>query len=372
MAGGVGSRFWPESRARRPKQLLDVITPGVSLIQATVRRTLLFAEIGDTFVVTNEAQREELELQLPDLPKANIITEPFGKNTAPCIALGARLLREKNGDDTIMIVLPADHVIRNESEFARLMKIAARLAYDTRALITVGIHPTRAETGFGYIQLDDEHLPSQKDLPHFSEFELRDIFCVKRFAEKPDVDTARRFVESGDFLWNSGMFIWRVDAIEAALREFTPEIMQEIDTLPKLGNGGGDAAHHAFQAALKEAYSTIRGVSIDYGVMEQAANVYVLRAGALGWSDVGSWDEVYRLSEKDLENNVLIGSHVIARNSRGCLLISRNEQLVLTYGMTDLVVVNTGDAILITRRDQAQGIREVVDYLKRRQMTEFL
>lgn len=264
-----------------------------------------------------------------------------------------------------MIVLPADHIIRNESEFARLMKIAARLAYDTRSLITVGIHPTRAETGFGYIQLDDEHLPSQKDLPHFSEFELRDIFCVKRFAEKPDVDTARRFVESGDFLWNSGMFVWRVDAIEAALREYTPEIMQEIDTLP---------AHTApeFPQKLREVYSTVRGVSIDYGVMEQAANVYVLRAGALGWSDVGSWDEVYRLSEKDLENNVLIGSNVIARNSRGCLVISRNDQLILTYGMSDAIVVNTGDAILITRRDQAQGIRDVVDYLKRRQMTEFL
>ncbi len=372
MAGGVGSRFWPESRARRPKQLLEVITPGVSLIQATVRRTLLFADIGDTLVVTNEVQREELELQLPDLPKANIITEPFGKNTAPCIALGARLLREKSGEDTVMIVLPADHIIRNESEFARLMKLAARLAYDTRALITIGVHPTRAETGFGYIQLDDEHLPSQKDLPHFSEFELRDIFNVKRFAEKPDVDTARRFVESGDFLWNSGMFVWRVDAIESALREFTPEIMREIDTLPALGATAAEGTHQAFQAALKGVYSTIRGVSIDYGVMEQAPNVYVLRAGALGWSDVGSWDEVYRLSEKDLENNVLIGSHVIARNSRGCLVISRNDQLVLTYGMSDLIVINTGDAILITRRDQAQGIRDVVDYLKRRQMTEFL
>ncbi|MFI5201886.1 MAG: sugar phosphate nucleotidyltransferase, partial [Candidatus Kapaibacterium sp.] len=180
-----------------------------------------------------------------------------------------------------------------------------------------------------------------------------------------DVDTARRFVESGDFLWNSGMFVWRVDAIEKALHEFTPEIMKEIDTLPA-------RISSEFPNKLREAYSTIRGVSIDYGVMEQASNVYVLRAGALGWSDVGSWDEVYRLSEKDLENNVLIGSHVIARNSRGCLVISRNDQLVLTYGMTDLVVINTGDAILITRRDQAQGVRDVVDYLKRRQMTEFL
>jgi mannose-1-phosphate guanylyltransferase len=365
MAGGVGSRFWPESRATKPKQLLDVITPGVSLIQATVARTLLFAEMGDTLIVTNEAQREELERQLPDLPKANIISEPMGRNTAPCIALGARMIHEQTGEDSVMIVLPADHVIRNDSEFARLMKLAARLAFDTRGLVTVGIHPTRAETGFGYIQLDDEHLPSHQELPNFSEFELRDIFRVKRFAEKPDVATARRFVESGDFLWNSGMFAWRVDAIEEALRHYTPEIMQQIDALP-------NHAASDFEARLREAYSTVRGVSIDYGVMEQAANVYVLRAGALGWSDVGSWDEVYRLSEKDLENNVLLGSNVIARNSRGCLVISRNDQLVLTYGLTDAIVINTGDAILITRRDQAQGIRDVVDYLKRRQMEEFL
>ncbi len=371
MAGGVGSRFWPESRARRPKQLLDVITPGISLIQATVQRTLLFADIHDTLIVTNEAQREELERQLPDLPKANIISEPMGRNTAPCIALGARMIREQTAGDSVMIVLPADHVIRNEPEFARLMKLAARLAYDTRGLVTIGIHPTRAETGFGYIQLDDEHLPSRQELPNFSEFELRDVFNVKRFAEKPDVATARRFVESGDFLWNSGMFIWRVDAIEEALRHYTPEIMQQIDALPN--HSASD-----FETRLREAYSTIRGVSIDYGVMEPASsamlagNVYVLRAGALGWSDVGSWDEVYRLSEKDLENNVLIGSNIIARNSRGCLVISRNDQLVLTYGLTDAIVINTGDAILITRRDQAQGIRDVVDYLKRRQMEEFL
>jgi mannose-1-phosphate guanylyltransferase len=348
MAGGVGSRFWPESRAKKPKQLLDVITPGVSLLQSTIARTRLFADIPDTIIVTNEVQREEIERQLPDIPKENIVSEPFGRNTATCIALAARLMRERSGEETIMAVLPADHIIRNESEFARLMKLAGRLANDTRSLITVGIHPTRAETGFGYIQLSDEHLPSRQELPNFSEFELRDVFNVKRFAEKPDVDTARRFVESGDFLWNSGIFVWRIDAIESALRQYTPEIMQRIDSLP-------NHADSTFDARLRDTYATIRGVSIDYGVMEQAPNVLVLRAGVLGWSDVGSWDEVYRL-----------------RNSRGCLVISRNDQLIVTYGLTDAIIVNTGDAILITRRDQAQSVREIADYLKRHQMTEFL
>ena len=365
MAGGVGARFWPESRERRPKQLLEVITPGKTLVQATLERTRLFADIHDTFVVTNDVQRPELEAQLPELPLENIISEPFGRNTAACIALAARLLKSRIGEDGIMVVLPADHVIRNEHEFARLMKLGSRLAHETLGLITVGIHPSRPETGFGYIQLDDEHLPSHKELPGFSEFELRDVFRVKRFAEKPDIDTARRFVESGDFLWNSGMFIWRIDAIQQALSEFTPEIVEQLQSLP-------EPESPAFAAKLREAYSTVRGVSIDYGVMERASNVYVLRAGALGWSDVGSWDEVYRLHEKDLENNVLIGSHIIARNSRGSLAISRTDQLIALYGVNDLIVINTGDSLLITRRDQSQGVRDIVDYLKRHQMTEFL
>src|ERR1044071_2825713 len=196
MAGGTGTRFWPESRERKPKQLLDVLSPGTSLVQATLSRVQQFSDLGDTIIVTGEAQRAELERQLPHFPKANIVSEPFGRNTATCIALGVRLLKPKVGDDGVMIVLPADHIIRNENEFTRLMKLGARLAHKTSGLVTVGIHPTRPETGFGYIQLDDEHLPSQKDMPDFSEFELRDVFSVKRFEEKPDVDTARRFVES--------------------------------------------------------------------------------------------------------------------------------------------------------------------------------
>jgi mannose-1-phosphate guanylyltransferase len=370
MAGGVGSRFWPESRERKPKQLLEVVIPGRTLIQATLDRTAEFAPLSDTLVITSDAQREELAAQIPELPPENIITEPFGRNTATCVALAEHLLSERLGPDTVMAVLPADHIIRNQHEFTRLMRLGARLAFETRGLITVGIHPSRPETGYGYIQLDDEHLPGQKDLPEFSEFELRDVFRVKRFAEKPDIGTARRFVESGDFLWNSGMFLWRLDAINAALREYTPEITEQMELLPPFAANG--AGSDRFAAKLKEAYSCIRGVSIDYGVMERAANVYVLRAGAIGWSDVGSWEEVYRLSEKDLDNNVLLGPHVVARNARSSLVVSRNDQLIALYGVSDMIVVNCGDAILITRRDQAQGVRDVVDYLKRHQMTEFL
>lgn len=365
MAGGIGSRFWPESRERKPKQLLEVVTKGQTLIQATIERVQQFVELENVLIITGEAQRPELELQLPGIAKENIISEPFGRNTAPCIALAAHLFEQRLQEDAVMVVLPADHVIKNGNEFTRLMKLGARLAENTDGLITVGIHPTRAETGFGYIQLDDEKLPSQKDIPNLTEFELRDVFCVKRFAEKPDIDTAHRFVESGDFLWNSGMFLWRLSVIRKALNEFTPEIMEQVDPLPATTDA-------AFTEELNEAYSCIRGVSIDYGVMERAPNVYVLRAGALGWSDVGSWDEVFRLSEKDLENNVFLGDHIVARATKGSLVVSKSEQLIALYGVQDLIVVNTGDAILITDRDSAQGVRDIVDYLKRNQMKEFL
>lgn len=365
MAGGIGSRFWPESRERKPKQLLEVVTKGQTLIQATLERVKEFAELEDTIIVTSDVQRPELERQVPAIPKENIISEPLGRNTAPCIALAAHLFAQRLKEDAIMIVLPADHIIRNTNEFTRLMKLGARLAWDTKGLVTIGIHPSRPETGYGYIQLNDEYLPSQKDLPHFTEFELRDVFCVKRFAEKPDIDTARRFVESGDFLWNSGMFAWRISTIQQSLAKFTPEIVEQIETIPSIEDPN-------FSKKLQEAYSCIRGVSIDYGVMENAENVYVLRAGALGWSDVGSWDEVYRLHEKDLENNVLLGEHIIARATKGSLVVSKTDQLVALYGVQDLIVINTGDAILVTDRDSAQGIRDIVDYIKRNQMREYL
>ena len=250
MAGGVGSRFWPESRARKPKQLLDVVTPGTSLIQATIRRTLLFADLADTLIVTNEAQREELERQLPALPKDNIISEPMGRNTAPCIALGAKMIRERTDGESVMIVLPADHVIRSETEFARLMKLAARLAFETRNLVTVGIHPTRAETGYGYIQLDDEHLPSQRELPHFSEFELRDVFSLNVLPKNPMSIRRGGLSKAEIFCGIAACSSGASTPFEQALTDFLPEIMPQIDALP--------ACESDFPVTLREAYSTVR------------------------------------------------------------------------------------------------------------------
>ncbi|MDP4220500.1 MAG: mannose-1-phosphate guanylyltransferase [Bacteroidota bacterium] len=366
MAGGVGTRFWPESREARPKQLLDVMGTGSTLLEGTLSRVAKFAEAEDTLIITNRSHIQLLRTHADHIPLRNIIAEPIGRNTAPCIALAANILHQRYGDEAVMVVLPADHLIRNEEEFTRIIDRGVRLAQATGGLVTLGIHPTRAETGYGYLQLDEEHLPSQRELPEFSEFELRDIFRVKRFAEKPDKETARRFLESGDFLWNSGMFIWSVKSILSAMHQHTEDILEHLGNLPQPESPD-------FDAKLSDAYSKIRGVSIDYGVMERAKNVFALRAGALGWSDVGSWDEVWRLAEKDLQNNVIeTGKNIIARNSKGCLVLSKSDELIVVNGLTDLVIVHSGDAILITNRESAQSVKDVVDYLKRNNRAEYL
>lgn len=366
MAGGVGTRFWPESREVRPKQLLDVVTKGSTLLEETLKRVSKFSAPEDTLIITNRSHLETLRKHADSIPEKNIIAEPIGRDTAPCIALAANILYQRYGEDAVMIVLPADHLIKNEEEFTRIIDRGVRLARATDALITLGIHPSRAETGYGYLQLDEEHLPSQKELPDFSEFELRDIFRVKRFAEKPDKETAKLFLESGDFLWNSGMFIWSVRSILRALHEYTEDILEHLKGLPLPGSP-------EFDVKLADAYSKIRGVSIDYGVMERAKNVFVLRAGALGWSDVGSWDEVWRLAEKDMNNNVVEpGKNIIVRNSKGCLALSKSGELVVLSGVSDLIVVHSGDAILITHRENAQSVKDLVDYLKRNHRSEYL
>jgi len=366
MAGGVGTRFWPASREARPKQLLDIVSKGRTLLELTLDRVEKFAARNDTLIITNSHHLAALRNHADDIPEHNIIAEPIGRNTAPCIALAAKILQERFGDEAIMVVLPADHLIKNDDEFARIVDRGARLAHATEALVTIGIHPTRAETGYGYLQLDEERLPSQSEHPEFSEFELRDIFRVKRFAEKPDKETAKRFLESGDFLWNSGMFIWTVKAIQQSLKEHTPEIVDLLKNIPQPGVPD-------FDTKLADAYSKIRSVSIDYGVMEQAKNVFVLRAGALGWSDVGSWDEVWRLAEKDLQNNVIeAGKNIVTRNSKGCLVHSKSDELIVLNNVSDLVVIHSGDAILITTRDSAQSVKDVVDYLKRNHRSEYL
>jgi mannose-1-phosphate guanylyltransferase len=351
MAGGTGTRFWPKSRARLPKQLLQVVG-NRTMIQASVDRLGEFVNSENLFVVATGQQAEGILEQLPLLKPENLILEPKGKNTAPCIGL-ASIFLEKLNPKEVMLILPADHLIQEEEKFIATIKHAEKVAQESDSLVTIGIQPTYPATGYGYIQCNGavgEQLYSE-------------VYQVKTFAEKPDIKTAERFLQSGDFLWNSGIFLWKVESILAAIEEHLPELFDSLmEIKPVLGLPEEAEVIH-------KVYCQIKGISIDYGVMEHAQNVVVLR-GDFGWNDVGSWEEVYKISEKDADGNVVTGEHVL-KDVTNCLIDSR-KKVIAAIGIDNLVIVETGDALLICRRDRAQEVKEIVEIMKRKNMDEFL
>lgn len=354
MAGGVGSRFWPRSREKNPKQLLEIVGEG-TMIQNTVRRLNGFVDEKNIFVVTNKLQKSAVLKQLPNIPSENIIVEPVGRNTAPCIGLAA-LFIERLDPKGIMIVLPADHIIANEKEFVKVLETASHVSNITSGLVTIGINPTHPETGYGYIQAKDR---SEELQP----LNLDGVYEVKTFAEKPNYATAIKFLESGDFYWNSGMFIWRVDVILNEIQRSLPELFTHLKNLqPSIGTP-------LFEQNLETTYGLIRGISIDYGVMEKAERVFVVK-GDFGWNDIGSWDEVSRISPKDESGNFIKGD-VISVHSKNSY-IHTADKLVAVVGVEDLIVINTPDAILICKKGESQNVKEIVDHLRRKQMNEYL
>lgn len=354
MAGGVGTRLWPRSREATPKQTLHVIGDG-TMIQNTVARLQPLVPHERILIVTNDAQADVLRPQIPAVPAENFITEPFGRNTAPCIGLAATAI-ERNDPEAIMIVLPADHHIENVQEFQERLNVAVDVAATTDGLVTLGITPTRPETGYGYIQASED----PKGLPDYFDKGVR---RVRTFAEKPDRITAERFLESGDFLWNSGMFVWKTSTILGEFESRLPELYEE---LMKIEEAYGT---DSYEDELERTYRRITPISIDYGVMEKAQDVYVL-IGEFGWSDVGSWDETYRLARKDDEENYLLGNVVALDTERS--LVYGSERMVATIGLEDVIVVDTGDAVLVCRRGDSQDVQKVVDYLRRKKITSFL
>lgn len=354
MAGGVGARFWPRSRERSPKQLLEIFGKDTMLVN-TVKRLNSVIEPDRILVVTNKVQKSLITKQIPTIPADNIIVEPFGRNTAPCIGLAALYLKRLD-PEAVMVALPADHIIQNEDEFHRVLRLAIWVAYESGKLVTVGIQPTRPETGYGYIQFKDVNNGTD---PYFE----REVYTVKTFAEKPNLETAKKFIESGEFLWNSGMFIWRVDTILNEIQKSLPEMYNE---LMKIDSYIGT---DKFDQNLELSYKLIKRISIDYGVMEKAHEVLVIK-GEFGWSDVGSWDEVYRLSGKDDNSNSVTGK-VMLHNSKNNLIYSQNK-FAAVIDVEGLIIINTDDALLICKAGKSEDVKEVVDYLKRKQMDEYL
>jgi mannose-1-phosphate guanylyltransferase len=354
MAGGVGSRLWPRSREKSPKQLLHILGEG-TMIQNTVARLQPMIPYDHIYIVTNRTQVEGLRQQVPQIPAGNIVAEPFGRNTAPCIGLVTAQLRERD-PESVMIVLPADHWIQNVGEFQQKLRLAVDAAYQLQGLVTLGITPTRPETGYGYIQQSDR----RDDANPFFDQGLRRVLT---FAEKPDLPTAERFLASGDFLWNSGMFVWRIDTIAEAFRCYLPELYEQIESI-QVAAGSDD-----YMERLDSIYGQIHPISIDYGIMEKAENVYVTQC-EFGWSDVGSWDETYRLSRKDADGNSIVGDVVTIDTAR--CFIRTAGRMVATVAVEDLIVVDTDDALLICRRGESQRVQGVVDYLRRKKINSLL
>lgn len=351
MAGGSGTRFWPKSRSKHPKQLLRIFNER-SMIQNTVDRLNSLIPDSRLFIVSTEAQADQIKKQLPLLDEENLIIEPRGKNTAPCIGLAA-LFMERIDPEDIMVVLPADHLIENNQTFIQTLKVAAKVAAETECLVTIGIQPNYPATGYGYIQFNQQI----KDMDGIS------VLKVKTFAEKPNLDTAQRFLESGEFLWNSGIFVWKIKTILREIEEYLPHLYQGLLEVRKhLGT-------EKQAETIKRVYRQIKSISIDYGVMEYAKDVVVLK-GNFGWNDLGSWDEVYKLLPKDANGNVLIGNHII-KNGKGCLIDS-HDKFVAVLGLNDVIVINTDDAILICNRHQAQDVKEIVEIAKRKKLSQYL
>jgi mannose-1-phosphate guanylyltransferase len=353
MAGGVGSRFWPLSRERRPKQLLS-IGQVETLIQGTLARISGLVPPERVFVVTNQKQREALKEQLPMIPEDHILVEPVGRNTAPCIGFAALWIKRLD-PEALMVVLPADHLVKNAEAFVMTVRSAIDVAAETGSLLTIGIQPTRPETGYGYIQIDDEQTPAG--------YRDKGIFRVKTFAEKPTAETAEQFLKSGDFLWNSGMFVWSAKTVLSEIQQHIPDLYEQLcDVERSIGS-------LVYKKHLETAYGLIRSISIDYGLMEKARNVYVVR-GDFGWSDVGSWDEAAKLLLADETGNASRGT-VIALNSKNTYVEAGGKTVALV-GVDDLIVINTDDAVLVCRRGRSQDVKEVVDYLRRKQMNDLL
>lgn len=359
MAGGVGTRFWPKGTTKLPKQFLKIVNDQNSMIQETFKRLDGLVHATKVFVVTNMIYKNDIKKQLPQIPEENIICEPFGKNTAPCIGLACLFLKQFD-EKANVIVLPADHVINDVSGFQKVLKTGLNFVNQNGGIVTLGINPTKPETGYGYIQFDLEKMVPV-DLGDEESHEK--VFKVKTFAEKPNLDLAKTFIESGDFLWNSGMFIFRVDTMLHEMKNSLPDIYESLSNLE------GSLMDSDFEKKLEFEYSKMKAISIDYGVMEKSQDVYTIKSD-FGWSDVGSWDEIYNIKEKDVNGNVKVGTTVTI-DTKNCLIVN-DQKIAAVVGVEDLLIVDTDDGLLICKKGDSQKVKDVVDYLRRKGMNEYL
>lgn len=343
MAGGRGERFWPQSRITRPKQFLSLMDDGETMIQKTVGRLKGIVENDDVFVVTNRDYLPIVYEQLPQLPKENVIPEPVARNTAPCIALAAEIIKKKYKDDAIMLVLPSDHLIKFTEMYVNTINCAVSVAEKEKNLVTIGITPSYPETGYGYIHFSapDQTMPG--------------AYKVESFVEKPGYELAKEYINSGAYLWNSGMFVWKASSVISNIKHFLPEIAEGAK---KIGEcfGEGD-----FENKLNSIFPELPSESIDFGVMEKAENIYTI-PGNFGWDDVGSWLAIERINRTNEYGNLVKGD-VISIDTKNSTIIG-GKKLIATVGIENIIVVDTDDATLICAKNNTQGIKKVIENLK--------
>lgn len=341
MAGGKGERFWPRSRMDRPKQFIDVSGCGRTMIQLTVERILPIVKEEDIYIATNESYKSLVMEQLPGIPKENILCEPVGRNTAPCVGLGAAHILKKN-EDAVMMVLASDHLIRYEDIFRDVMEEASSIAEEGSNIVTIGITPDCPETGYGYIKKDNAVTKGNAHL-------------VECFVEKPDRETAIAYLDSGDYLWNSGMFVWKASTVMDSMKKYMPDIYEGLQKI------SGSIGTPEEMQVLRQCFTAMRSESVDYGIMEKAQNIYVL-AGQFGWDDVGSWLAIGRIKSSDADGNVFSGN-VVAVNTGNCI-VEAKEKLIAVVGLDNIVVVDTEDVTLIGDKIHMGEIKQVLTRLR--------
>ena len=349
MAGGRGERFWPRSRRNLPKQFLSLTDDGKTMIQLTVERILPLVKMEDIYIATNKNYRDLVRSQLPEIPEENILCEPVGRNTAPCIGLGAAHIGKKY-EDALMLVLPSDHLIKFNNMFLSALRAACQVAGEGDILVTLGITPTYPETGYGYIKFN----------PHAT---MGAAYEVERFVEKPSLEVATEYLETEEYLWNSGMFIWKLSSIWKNLGKYMPETCSRLKTIAAAIGTPEE------ETVLEREFAAMPSVSIDYGIMEKAEHIYTI-PGTFGWDDVGSWLAVERIKKTNEDGNVVNGN-VITIDTHNCIIQGKGK-LIASVGLRDLIIVDTDDAILICEKHKAGDIRKVTENLKICNRDEYL
>jgi mannose-1-phosphate guanylyltransferase len=351
MAGGIGSRFWPMSRTDFPKQFLDILNIGRTLIQGTFDRFAKFIPAENIYVVTSDQYKDIVAQQLPEIPVANILCEPSRKNTAPCVAYISHKLLKLNPEANL-ICAPADHIILEQENFKAICLSALDFTSSIKALVTLGIKPTHPNTGYGYIQYEQAAVSDN-------------VYKVKTFTEKPDLELAKTFVASGDFLWNAGIFVWQVKNIVAAFEKLLPELNELFEAEKANFNTVTE------QEAIDRIYPLCVNISIDYGIMEKADNVYIIPS-SFGWSDLGTWGSAYDNLGKDYLENAVAGDNVVVIDATKNMVHADNKKLVLLQGLDDFIVVDTKDVLMICKKDKEQEIKQYVAEIKRSRGDKFL